>query len=66
MNPFRSPQFENSSKLLNKLETYHLHQTQLSNKPMSHKMIRSPKNQRINNIKRIEIISGTGDRRQKM
>ena len=66
MNPFRSPQFENSSKLLSKLETYHLHQTQLSNKPSSHKTIRSPKNQRINNIKRIEIISGTGDRRQKL
>ena len=66
MNPFRSPQFENSSKLLNQLETYHLHQTHLSNKPGSHKMIRSPKNQRVNNVKRIEIISGTGDRRQKL
>ena len=66
MNPFRSPQFENSSKLLSKLETYHLHQTQLSNKPSSNKTIRSPKNQRINNVKRIEIISGTGDRRQKL
>jgi hypothetical protein len=66
MNPFRSPQFDNSSKLLNKLETYHLHQTHLSNKPSSHKIICSPKNQRINNVKRIEIISGTGDRRQKL
>lgn len=65
MNPFRSPQFENSSKLLNKLETYHLHQTQLSNKNSSNKVIRSPKNNRLSNVRRIEIISGTGDRRQK-
>lgn len=65
MNPFRSPQFENSSKLLSKLETYHLHQTQLSNKPSSGKVIRSPKNHRLSNVRRIEIISGTSDRRQK-
>ena len=53
MNPFRSPQYENSSKLMSQLESFHFHNTQTHNKHLSNKMNGPGKNLNSTRQKRI-------------